>query len=85
MKAGLVSFPCQRMVDWWSCGKLSVSGLDRAIRMSGQEHQGLTLGLEESIRALRNGGYSGPFSFEQFAESVHRAANMAYLDKEAFR
>jgi 2-keto-myo-inositol isomerase len=51
------------------------------------------VGNVAQIRALRSGGYRGPFSFEPFAESVHCAADIAsalresltYLEKEAFR
>ena len=49
------------------------------------------MGNPGQIRALRTGGYAGPFSFEPFAESVHQLSDptgalrdsMSFVAREA--
>ncbi len=72
-------------------GLVHVSGVTDAglpVEAMRDEHRVLVdredrLGNLEQIRALRQGGYAGPFSFEPFARSVHELSDPAGALRES--
>jgi 2-keto-myo-inositol isomerase len=64
-------------------GSLDVSDMRDGHRVLVDEHD--RLGNVDQIRALTAGGYTGPLSFEPFAESVHKIPDIANALRDSMK